>query len=94
MLENCVTLDVLLAATDTLHRFMTIWTSLRNTGTIAQCLYATHQRWKVRGIQRELLKSLVEFDREKALEEAARMQVSQDIASMAQVRRHCFFVLK
>lgn len=92
-IEQSVTLDLLKAGIEILHRFLTIWTCLRNTGTITEALYAVHQKWRLRGTQRELLRSLVEFDRGNFLDGDARRTISQDITVMTQVRKAAYIFL-
>jgi mediator of RNA polymerase II transcription subunit 12 len=86
MLEYSTTTQALAVIMATFRRYLTIWTCMSATGTIANSLYAAHQVWKTRGLQsRDLLALLVEMDNGQFLDAAARAQVVNDIAAFTHV---------
>ncbi|KAJ7647576.1 hypothetical protein FB45DRAFT_893821 [Roridomyces roridus] len=82
-LQHAITVDLLTAVIDTLHRFPCIWTCMNVTGTIVNALDSAHQRWKKSrgGEIRSLLNLLVEFDDNRHLDDASRARLVADISA-------------
>ncbi|RDB24995.1 Mediator of RNA polymerase II transcription subunit 12 [Hypsizygus marmoreus] len=82
LLEHSITIDLLIAVIDTLHRFAVIWASMNAMGQIIFALDTAHQSWKARGIQsRPLLSLLLEFDNGRYLSMASRDRITTDITA-------------
>ena len=86
VLENSLTVDLLTAVNETIHRYLTIWVCMQSSAAIATALYTAHQTWKTEGIQsRALLTLLMKVDDGYVLDGASRTQLAADVAALSHV---------
>jgi mediator of RNA polymerase II transcription subunit 12, fungi type len=92
-LEHVASNDGLNTVVETLRRFEDIWVAKNVVHRIVASLYATHGRWRHRGIQnRLLLSALIEMDQHGYLDASAREQVRIDKTALFHVRSVIFDV--